>query len=85
MLLRALTPTPLSRSSFFFLAQHHANLTDAHSSLRTWKSILRADTDVQHEGASLPTFQAAFDKIVKSGVSPEDIRTRSPRRRSTSS
>ena len=75
MLLRALTPTPLSRSSFFFLAQHHANLTDAHSSLRTWKSILRADTDVQHEGASLPTFQAAFDKIVKSGVSPEDIRT----------
>ena len=55
---------------------HHANLTDAHSKLRTWKGILREDTlgVPQHEGAALPTFQSAFDKLEKTGVSKDRIR-----------
>ncbi len=47
---------------------HHSNLTDAHAKLSTWKAILRADAKATHEGASLPTFQAAFDKLVAKGV-----------------
>jgi len=57
---------------------HHANLTDAHSQQRTWKACLRADTfngSTQHEGTSLPTFQAAFDKHVQGGIKPEALRT----------
>ena len=55
---------------------HHANLTGAHATQRTWKACLRADTDgsALHEGSSLPTFQAAFDKHVRAGLQPEALR-----------
>ena len=54
---------------------HHANLTDAHSKVRAWKRILRADNQGTQEGFSLPTFQSAFEKMEKAGVSKEAIRT----------
>ena len=50
-----------------------ANLTDAHAKLRTWKACQRADFG-SHEGSALPTFQAAFDKLIASGVAPEAVR-----------
>ena len=50
-----------------------ANLTDAHAKLRTWKAGQRADFG-SHEGSALPTFQAAFDKLIASGVAPEAVR-----------
>ena len=57
---------------------NHANLTDAHSKLRTWKVCLRADNSpggYVHEGSSLPTFQQAFEKMVKrADVTPEKVR-----------
>ena len=54
---------------------NHANMTDAHAKLTTWKLCQRADAGA-HEGSSLPTFQAAYDKMTKeAGVAPEAVRS----------
>ena len=50
-------------------------MTDAHAKLTTWKLCQRADAGA-HEGSSLPTFQAAYDKMTKeAGVAPEAVRS----------
>lgn len=68
--------TLMSCSSLCAEILSHCNLAESHDSLKTWKACLRADTSGshQHEGKSLPTFQAAFEKMVNAGVAPADIR-----------
>jgi len=54
-----------------------ANMTDAHQTLTEWKACQRADSNNEdhHEGSSLPTFSAAFSKMIESGVSPTAVHT----------
>ena len=53
------------------------NVSDQHANTTTWKAALRDQVDHtghDHEGSSLPTFQAALDKIVAAGKSKYDVR-----------